>query len=514
MQSPTIPPAVSAALARAESLPSIPAVAVEVLRLTEDPDCTLDDLVQVIQTDPALAAKLLKLSNSSLFSVGQEVTTLKRATMVLGLKTVKLMSLSFSLASNLPHAGSDFDFRMYWQRSLVAAVAGRAFAEAAGSRLGDEAFLCGLLSNIGQLVMSQGLSELYAPVLERAGARWPTVQLEDRVLGFSSADVANALLANWSLPPLVRVPVAYMYRFNQLPPDVGQEVRRLTQMMAVTGLIVCVLCDAEKGPVYRKLYDLGVRSFGMEAPAMDDLLIGLEAGIRETAEMLNISAGTTDHREILERARGQLIQVSLGATADLRQAERRANDLSVQNQELLQRATRDKLTGLPNRAAFDEALAHEVHARMAPGATRCLGLLLADVDHFKRFNDTWGHRAGDAVLEAMGRVLGRLTRKGDLAARYGGEEFVLILPATTPAHLRTVAERVRQAIAAESIEFEGQHLCVTASFGGACLELADGPEAGARLLSVADASLYAAKNAGRNQSVIAETPLGAEGESA
>jgi HD-like signal output (HDOD) protein len=80
-------------------------VAAEVLRLTEDEDSTLDELAGALSRDPALSAKLLRLSNSSLFNLGQEITTLQRATMVLGMKTVKLMSLSFSLAGSLPREG-------------------------------------------------------------------------------------------------------------------------------------------------------------------------------------------------------------------------------------------------------------------------------------------------------------------------------------------------------------------------------------------------------------------------
>ena len=89
-------------LTQAENLPSLPTVALEVIQLTQDDDCTIDLLAQTISCDPALAAKLLKLSNSSLFTMGQDVTTLSRAAMVLGLKTVKLMSLSFSLVESLP----------------------------------------------------------------------------------------------------------------------------------------------------------------------------------------------------------------------------------------------------------------------------------------------------------------------------------------------------------------------------------------------------------------------------
>ena len=118
----------------ADSLPSLPTVAMEVLRLTGEEGTTLDDLAIAISRDPALAAKLLKLSNSSLFSMSHEVSTLQKATMVLGMKSVMLMALSFSLADAVPTSGAtgSFDYQDYWLRSLVGAVAGRTLAKRVG----------------------------------------------------------------------------------------------------------------------------------------------------------------------------------------------------------------------------------------------------------------------------------------------------------------------------------------------------------------------------------------------
>ena len=492
-------------VAQAENLPSLPAVALEVLRLTQDENSTIEDLANVLQSDPVLSAKLLKLSNSSLFNMGQEVTTLERATMVLGMKTVKLMSLSFSLASSMPQSGvGNFDFPAYWQRSLVAGVAGRSLGRLTGSPFGDEAFLCGLLSHIGQLVLSQCMEEDYSEVLEAAGDCWPSVQLEERMLGFSHADIAGALLTEWGLPRTVAVPVSFMYRLNKLPADIEGDLREFTFLMAVTGLVVQVLCDtdAEAGSTkaFEKLYELCEKRFHLSQREMDAFLIGLEGGIRETAEMLNVDLPEgLDNEKLVAQARGQIVNISLDTTADLRSAERRADDLSVRNKELVDKAHTDKLTQLANRAAFDEALAKEIDARMSGRIPRCLGLIMIDVDKFKVFNDTYGHQAGDAVLEMVGVVLKRMTRKGDLPARYGGEEFAVILPATTPVHLRTVADRIRAAIEAETVVYEGQELRVTASFGAACVEEATSEEDAEGLIKTADSYLYKAKENGRNR---------------
>jgi diguanylate cyclase (GGDEF)-like protein len=162
-------------------------------------------------------------------------------------------------------------------------------------------------------------------------------------------------------------------------------------------------------------------------------------------------------------------------------------------------AEHDGLTGLFNRRAFDDHLTRAI-AREDRQNGR-FTLLLADVDHFKKLNDTYGHPAGDAALASVARVLGRTLRKGDLAARYGGEEFAVILPGTDQKGAVAMAERVRRALERERLTFEGARLSLTASFGAA-LWPDDGREAEA-LLSAADRALYAAKQGGRNRVVAA-----------
>ena len=159
------------------------------------------------------------------------------------------------------------------------------------------------------------------------------------------------------------------------------------------------------------------------------------------------------------------------------------------------RATADALTGLPNRAAFDERLAEEqtrFHRYRRPTA-----LLVIDLDHFKAINDIHGHEAGDAVLREVAATVRTAVRDVDVAARYGGEELVVLMPETMLRAARDVAERVREAIDRLEVRHQGATIPVTASIGvSACPELADEP---LRLFDSADEALYAAKEAGRNR---------------
>src|SRR5262245_1285452 len=490
-----------AVLRRADDLPSLPAVALEVLRISQDEDATLDDMASCLSRDPALAARLLKLANSSLFSTGKTVTTLQRATTLLGMKTVKLMALSFSLAGSLPRKGrqGSFDFTEYWHRSIVCAIAARSIARLVKSQQGDEAFLGGLFAHFGKLVLTRCLAEEYEPVLLEGGG-WPSVRLEEQRLGFSSTDVCATLLKSWDLPALIYVTVGTWSHPEELERLEDPLQKQLGHVLALAHLGEQVLCNLEKGEPLARLHQEMARVFRVPEGEVNALLVGLESGINEAAELLSIQLPRhTSHEEVIQQARTQMVQVSLGTALDLAAAQRRNEELETEKTLLATRANTDKLTGLPNRAAFDAVLEQEVQARIDGTLPRALGLLMIDVDHFKRFNDTHGHPVGDEVLRMVGGLLGRLTRKGDFSARYGGEEFAVVLPRTNPFGLKTLAERLREAIEKEVLEVEGQPVSVTVSLGGACIARFEDAQEGAALVKLADQYLYRAKKNGRNR---------------
>jgi two-component system, cell cycle response regulator len=170
--------------------------------------------------------------------------------------------------------------------------------------------------------------------------------------------------------------------------------------------------------------------------------------------------------------------------------------IEEQRAELTRLATVDELTGLYNRRFFLKRLGDEIDR--AVRYESALSLLILDVDHFKRVNDTCGHVVGDNVLASLAEVLRSTFRRTDVAARYGGEEFCALLPQTDRLGAEQVAERLRQAFASQPIDLQdGTRLSVTCSIGVAEL----GGDAGdaQTLLKVADSRLYRAKAAGRNR---------------
>jgi diguanylate cyclase (GGDEF)-like protein len=161
------------------------------------------------------------------------------------------------------------------------------------------------------------------------------------------------------------------------------------------------------------------------------------------------------------------------------------------------------LTGLYNRRYLEETLEREI--RRAARADQSLGILMLDLDHFKSFNDTYGHEAGDAVLRETGACLVKNIRAEDFVCPFGGEEFVVILPTAAVEASRARAERLRSKIRELTVLHQGKSLgLITVSIGVAAFPIYGGSPK--ELLASADAALYRAKREGRDRVVNAEPP--------
>ncbi len=169
--------------------------------------------------------------------------------------------------------------------------------------------------------------------------------------------------------------------------------------------------------------------------------------------------------------------------------------------QLYESSKRDALTGAYNRQHFEERLNAEVAYAQRHGAD--VGLVLFDLDHFKRVNDTHGHPAGDAVLRQVAGIVAQRLRTEDVFARVGGEEFVVILRSSNLKAVARVGERLRAAIATSPVHHEGNLIPISVSVGCAALQPRD-EHGGQELVEVADRRLYAAKNGGRNRVVASD----------
>ena len=175
--------------------------------------------------------------------------------------------------------------------------------------------------------------------------------------------------------------------------------------------------------------------------------------------------------------------------------------IEAKNLLLKELALTDALTSLPNRRAIEDWAARQLSGAARYGFS--FWVALADLDHFKMVNDTYGHDAGDNVLKTFSEILKRNSRKSDICGRIGGEEFLLVLTHTTEENAKRVVDRVRAELEATHFNFDGNTLNVTASFGLAGFVGTRAPDFN-RLVTQADAALYSAKRQGRNRLELSE----------
>lgn len=260
-----------------------------------------------------------------------------------------------------------------------------------------------------------------------------------------------------------------------------------------------------KGQMDNAFQSIGER-FGVE---LEQLAASLESTgeatslfgntLRGAAGALNADNSVGTAKIIVEKlilATRQMENRSQGLEQRLQESTSEVRALREDIESIRRQVLTDPLTGIANRKCFDEKLREAIAEAAKDGAA--LTLLMGDIDHFKNFNDTWGHQTGDQVLRLVARCLTENTKGRDTAARYGGEEFAVILPATTGGDALKVADQIRRSVQTKKVikRSTGATLgTITMSIGAA--QYRPGEDV-SLLIERADTALYAAKRAGRN----------------
>lgn len=264
----------------------------------------------------------------------------------------------------------------------------------------------------------------------------------------------------------------------------GNVIGTLVASLAVLGLIVA----ENAGWLRQPLYDVGVTQW-----VTFTALFGFTSGLTYYINQSTKSALALAMKEIEQRKQAE--QSLKAANEELRLRVLEVQSLQA---ELHQQTLHDPLTGLYNRRYLSDALPREII--QAKRANSTLTFVMADIDHFKFVNDSYGHQAGDEVLVQVASLLKKHARGSDIACRYGGEEFLLVFPATSLELARERAEEIQQNCAALSIQHEGKNIAVMLSFGVAAY-----PNHGQhweQIIVKADKALYESKCNGRNQVTI------------
>jgi diguanylate cyclase (GGDEF)-like protein len=470
-------------------------------------DVTVDALARLAHADVAFAMKLLALINSPAFARSRSVTDINQAAALLGIRGVRTVALSLLVSSLCPAHES---CRVLMANSLRRAIACRLVGSELAYKDLDGAFATGLFLDSGLLSHAQKNVDLAIAI---AASPPHHRVLREQAEGLVPHPTLGGELAEKYALPAETVDAIKSHHAATPPEGALAQIAWLGEHIAG----VFESPDVERA---RATAVAHARAIGLGAANIASILDALPGQVAEVAQALDSDVGEQRDLDALRNDAGRLLSEinqqyegvirKLGEL--LAEKEKLTEDLRKANETLAALARTDALTDLPNRRALEDELTR-ASARASRDGT-WLSLIALDVDHFKRFNDTHGHAAGDAVLATVGKVLTAQCRKGDVPARYGGEEFSVVLPNTNPLGATVVAERIRRAFEASETVFDGKVLKVTMSVGVASAQGRE-TEPIAALAARADEALYAAKHAGRNRVVSAgprESPIDDEEE--
>ena len=611
-------------------LPSPKGVALTIMEISLRENATLSEVTKVVQTDPALSSRLLRLANSSA-EASRPLASINDAVMRLGMVAVRQIAMGFSLVDQY-HEGTchGFDYQGFWSHSLFMALASQELGRVIRIASPDDLFACGLLAQIGKLALGTAYPVDYAAILEQQANGETLLALERERLSVDHCEITAAILADCGIAKVLAEPIYYHEAPDLSDFSEGSRPYQLTHVfyqarrMADLGLAF----EAERHSKISELLRLGgkigldVESFGelfdrvvqqwhewskllkvlanplpafsvmtsaplprpeqeepktackrvllvedepttrimMEGvlhkllgckvytaengkdaltmalevipqiiitdwlmPVMDGLefcrtlratdwgqsmYVIMLTGVETEENIVEaFEAGVDDYvtkpmniRSLNARMRAALHYVKLleAWEYDRAQLKQFAADLAISNRRLEHTAMTDLLTGLPNRRAGMEALSRNWSASMRTG--KPVAAMMIDVDLFKSINDRHGHAVGDQVLQEVAKAIQSSARKDDSVCRMGGEEFLLLCHDTDLQSALLAAERLRKMVKALKISIDGMDIQTSVSIGVAGRE-ASMEDADDMILG-ADKALYAAKNAGRNQTCL------------
>ncbi len=452
---------------RCRTLPTLPAVALHVVQLCDRPDFAMQDVARAVSSDPVLAAKVLRLVNSSAFGIRREVSAIPQALMFLGAKSVRNVALSFCLLKDgreVEKAG--FDYESHWKRSLVMAVASREIAKLVGFARAEEAFLAGLTQDLGMLALAQ-IEPGYGEMLSaHTGPHEALLDKEKSLYGDNHAAVSRWLLKRWRLPDEIQALAAQAHPADAPPPRKGEE--KAARAMALSGPLADVWLSSDAALAARAFRGLAEEVLSLTPAVLETLFDSVATSLMEAAGLFDISVGSKEQFDaILER-----VKLGLGPDDidpfDPVAAAHKASETSVDPDDPLGESLRQQLLVHYDEQRFEAALS--IVCEESARAHKVVSVVLVDVDGFIRVNNQLGRAAGDRLLRVLGHWLKMRLRGRDVAARFEGAAFALFLVETPLAGADLVAERLRRQVAESAFEVGlGRAVNITATFGCAAL---------------------------------------------
>jgi len=488
------------------SLPTLSTVASKLINITGKEETTIYDISRLISQDVSLSTKILKVVNSSFYNFPNEVRTIQQAVAILGTNAVRSLVLSFSfLNMERPQHGAGFHYGRFWEESLAAAVASKLIMNKVSDQDSEEVFTVSLLQNLGKLILACAYRETYDQLLEEAaGSEKRLLELEDERIGANHACIGGEAAKLWNFPDSLAVPIVYHHDPDSYSGE-DADIKTEIQVVHLAALLANIMYSGNPIDYHAPFRERAQKMFKLDTGSIDEILEQAHGDVANAAKYFGLNIeGTASIPEILQQANIELSllnmsyeQINRELVQSKMKLEKLTSELEEKNAYLEEIANLDGLTQIYNHRYFQESLDKEISRSIRQENE--LSLILADIDNFKKFNDFYGHQAGDYVLKELASLCSEVIREYDLIARYGGEEFVFVLPETNQVDALIVAEKVRAAVEQHPFHYEGDDYRVTSSFGVAIFSGVGNPMKKTELIERADKALYTAKKKGRNR---------------
>ncbi len=476
-------------------IPSLPAIALQVIDLTADENITMAQLAATIQNDQGLAGKILKTVNSAFYGLSKPCTTLAQAQIMLGLNAVKTLALGFSLVKVVKDGEEEsFDYETYWRRGLYSGIASRIIANSTRVADPEEAFLGGLMQDIGMIALNAAIGPSYAKLVNSVShERLLRAELEE--MEITHPLVGSMLGARWRLPDSMKMCIKHHAQPSTAPPEYAQ----IVQCVGIGNLAAATLMAEDPVKPMQLYLDKCEQWFSIPNKQAEELLDEIVRGAKEVSKLLELPGGQfPDAADIIERANDHLVDMALRNDQEVEEAARR-------NAMLEQAVLKDELTGLATLHKFTTDLQARFETSQAD-EDGWFSLLMFDIDSLGEINDQLGREVGDRVIKGFAEQLAAAfePRKNPVA-RIGGDEFGVILGGITKLEAARKAEEFRQMIADSPLEMSGcdaapAELKIKVSVGATTLDH-DTAEVFTRieqLLHATDSAMRMARKSGGN----------------
>ena len=430
------------------SLPSLPTVALEVLDLASRDDVDLRDFEKTIERDQAMSVRILRAVNSSYYGLGRRCGSIRQAVSYLGIQTVKSLVLGFSLERAMEFGDEEitFDFSSYWRRCFITSSASRVFSVMSGRVDSEEAFIAGLIHDIGMVGAWRVHGDRYLQMIDMSrGDQVELIKIERRVLDIDHPKLGSAMAEFWRLPSDIVKSISAHH--DDLESSTFNDMSKVVRL----AVMLVDFLEQNEASSMTDLTDIETTAcewFGIDREKLVELIESIVDDAGDLAKALKIDAGRMPPVEaILHRAR------------------RLSEDIPGNEEfqiEGTQRDSIDPVTGLPGR----DALVSDLESCFK--TTRCsqgdlgsssISLLLIGVDDVRRINEDMGDLGGDGVLSHVAETVREATDSvpGTVGVyRFVGAEIVVILRAADEQEAIDVGESIRRLISHRPVRIDGR----------------------------------------------------------